>query len=135
MIAVNLNWDAFGRGAVIPNLEAAQEISIEPPKAATGNGRAVRQLLQRQFLGGRDGAPSISSVMIDALNIIQDRIARSRLAGDPPDVTITPRLGTIGLFDFHRAAEAIERGEEAVEKELDDLGRAMACLAPQPVAI
>ena len=135
VIAVNLNWDAFGRGAVIHNLEAAQEISIEPPEAAKGSGRAVRQLLQRQFLGDRDGAPGISSVMLDALNIIQDRIARSRLAGDPPDVTIAPRLGTIGLFDFHRAAEAIERGEEAVEKELDDLGRAMACLTPQPVAI
>jgi len=135
VIAVNLNWDAFGRGAVIPNLEAAQEISVEVPEAAKGNGLAVRQLLHRQYFGDRGGAPGISSVMIDALNIIQDRIARSRLAGDPPDVTIAPRLGTIGLFDFHRAAEAIERGEEAVEKELDDLGRAMACLEPQPVAI
>jgi NTE family protein len=73
--------------------------------------------------------------MTDALNIIQDRIARSRLAGDPPDVMIAPRLGSMGLFDFHLASEAIERGEEAVEKELDDLGRALDFLAPQPVAI
>ena len=129
VIAVNLNWDAFGRGAVIPNLEAAEEITIEPSEPAKGGGGAVRQLLNRE------SAPGISSVMVDALNIIQDRIARSRLAGDPPDVIIAPRLGSIGLFDFHLAGEAIELGEQAVEKELDDLGRAIDCLAPQPVAI
>jgi NTE family protein len=130
VIAVNLNWDAFGRGAVIPNLEAAEEeITIEPSEAAKGGGGAVRQLLNRE------SAPGISSVMVDALNIIQDRIARSRLAGDPPDVIIAPRLGSISLFDFHLAGEAIELGEQAVEKELDDLGRAIDCLAPQPVAI
>jgi len=129
VIAVNLNWDAFGRGAVIPNLEAAEEITIEPSEPAKGSGGAVRQLLNRE------SAPGISSVMVDALNIIQDRIARSRLAGDPPDVIIAPRLGSIGLFDFHLAGEAIELGERAVEKELDDLGRAIDCLAPQPVAI
>jgi NTE family protein len=51
--------------------------------------------------------------MVEAFNIIQDRIARSRLAGDPPDLTIAPRLGRIGSFDFHRAAEAIDIGYDA----------------------
>jgi NTE family protein len=41
---------------------------------------------------------------------MQDRITRARLAGDPPDVLISPRLGNIGWFDFHRAAEAMETG-------------------------
>jgi len=132
VIAVNLNWDAFGRGAVIPNIDIVEEAADEEPaqKESKSASRTVRELL-----GERGGPPGMSSVMIDALNIIQDRIARSRLAGDPPDVTITPRLGSIGLFDFHRAGEAIERGEDAVEKELDDLGRALECLAPHPVAI
>ena len=48
--------------------------------------------------------------MVDAFNIMQDRITRARLAGDPPDVTISPRLGHVGWFDFHRAQEAIEAG-------------------------
>ena len=34
--------------------------------------------------------------MVDAFNIMQDRIARARLAGDPPDVMISPRLGHVG---------------------------------------
>ena len=132
VIAVNLNWDAFGRGAVIPNAGLVEETAEE---MADQKGSKSASQTVRDLLGDRDGPPGMSSVMIDALNIIQDRIARSRLAGDPPDVTISPRLGTIGLFDFHRAGEAMERGEEAVKKELDDLERAMECLAPQPVAI
>jgi len=60
-------------------------------------------------------------VMMDAINITQDRIARSRLAGDPPDVTIAPKVGSIGLFDFHRGAEAMEQGAKATERQLDEL--------------
>src|SRR3546814_20390011 len=60
-------------------------------------------------------------VMISSLGIVQDRISRSRLAGEPPDVHITPRLGTIGLFEFDRADEIIAEGEAAVERVLPDL--------------
>ena len=48
--------------------------------------------------------------MIEAYNVMQDRITRARLAGDPADIMISPRLGHIGLFDFHRAEEAIAIG-------------------------
>jgi NTE family protein len=58
--------------------------------------------------------------------ITQDRISRSRLAGDPPDAMISPRLGKIGLFDFHRAAEIIEQGELAAERAIDDITAAIA---------
>jgi NTE family protein len=59
--------------------------------------------------------------MMDAINITQDRIARSRLAGDPPDITISPRVGEIGLFDFHRAGEAMAQGAKAALKQIEDL--------------
>jgi NTE family protein len=61
--------------------------------------------------------------MIDAFNIVQDRIARSRLAGDPPDAILTPKLGGIGLFDFHRADDLVMRGLAAAHREIDDLTR------------
>ena len=54
--------------------------------------------------------------MVEAFNIMQDRITRSRMAGDPPDVLITPRVGHIGWFDFHRAEEAIALGEAGDRK-------------------
>ena len=55
---------------------------------------------------GSTASLSLPSTRVDAFNITQDRISRSRLAGDPPDVMIGPKLARLGLFDFHRAEEA-----------------------------
>ncbi len=68
-------------------------------------------------------------VMMDAINITQDRIARSRLAGDPPDITVTPKVGDIGLFDFHRASEAISLGVKAAEKQIEEIKHVIRALA------
>ena len=71
-----------------------------------------------------DGAtemPSMLDVVASSLNIMQVRLTRSRMAGDPPDVTIAPRLAHLGLMDFHRAGEAIEEGRRAVEVALPAL--------------
>jgi NTE family protein len=131
VIAVNLSNDIFSKGCVIPDHEAL----AEPSKVAEGkeligsNGRAAVHLLHRQIFGRSDGAPGMSAVMMDAINITQDRIARSRLAGDPPDITISPKLGSIGLFDFHRASEAIEFGTRAAEKQIDEIKTTVRALA------
>lgn len=131
VIAVNLNSDLGGRGTVIADAGAVPESESAEEAAANGtlkgkNGRAARKLLQRQIFGSGNTGPGISTVMVDAFNIVQDRIARSRLAGDPPDAIINPRLGGIGLFDFHQADELISRGIAAVQRDLDDLGREVA---------
>ena len=126
VIAVNLNIDISSRGTIATNVGAMPGNGGEEaePQPVTGkNGVAVRRLLQRQLFGKGEEAPGISTVMVDAFNIVQDRIARSRLAGDPPDAMISPRLHGIGLFDFHRADELIERGEAAANRELEELGR------------
>jgi NTE family protein len=67
--------------------------------------------------------------MMEAFNITQDRIARSRLAGDPPDFTIAPRLGAFSAFDFHRADELIALGAAATERALDDIRQTVASAA------
>jgi NTE family protein len=101
-----------------------------PPAAEEGifarNGRAVKKLLQRQVFGRADNGPGISRVMVEAFNIVQDRIARSRLAGDPPDAVIQPRVPTFGLFDFHRGEELIECGVAATQREIEDIKRDIA---------
>ena len=66
-----------------------------------------------------DARPGFSTVMIELFNIMQDRLTRMRLAGDPPDVHITPRIGNIGFLDFHRAAESIAIGRAATEKAIE----------------
>jgi NTE family protein len=68
--------------------------------------------------------------MVDAFNIMQDRITRARLAGDPPDLLISPRVGQIGWFDFHRADDLIGFGARAAERAIDSIQEAIHILAP-----
>lgn len=123
VIAVNLNFDICGRGTVVPHLEPDMMADAEPQPAEGTSGKAVRGLLKRQVLGKSEATPGISKVMVEAFNIVQDRIARSRLAGDPPDAMINLRLSDIGLFDFHCADELIRRGEQAAKRHLAEMHR------------
>jgi NTE family protein len=129
VIAVNVNADQFGRGGTIADLGVdIDDVETVDERDRKNGWRATERLLKRQFVGRR-GRPGIPSVMIDAFNVMQDRITRSRLAGDPPDVTINPRLGTLGWFDFHRAPEAIAAGAEATERAIETVQEAIAALA------
>lgn len=128
VIAVNLNFDILGRGSVLHAGEmdyggGDEDSAAVEMEAAVSPARGVKALLQRQLLGRGDGAPGISTVMVDAFNIVQDRIARSRLAGDPPDAMISPRLQDFGLFDFHRAEDLIEGGRFAAARQIEDIVR------------
>ena len=70
-------------------------------------------------------APSVLTAVAQSIDIMQVRITRSRLAGEPADILIQPRLGGMGLFDFHRAAPAIAEGRAAVERMMPAI---RACL-------
>lgn len=73
--------------------------------------------------------PSIYEVITSSVNIMQVRISRSRMAGDPPDVLVAPRLSDFALLDFDRAGEAIEEGRRAVAAALAAGGAPSAGLA------
>jgi NTE family protein len=129
VIAVNLNADNFGRGTVIQDhgSDAEDELRRQAHRASRGlRGRAER-LIQRKFFGTPD-RPGLSTVMVDAFQVLQDRITRARLAGDPPDVLISPRLSRVNLFDFHRAEEVIALGRDATEKSLPAITEAIETL-------
>src|SRR5262245_7003245 len=113
VVAVNLHYDLFGRAAVIKH--SAGELVIEKDTDRDGTARESR-------LG-------ITGVMVEAFNIIQDRISRARLAGDPPDLSLQPKLGHIGLSEFHRADEAIKLGYEATKAQIGELTRLQTVLA------
>ena len=131
VIGVNLNTDMIGRGSTIAShgYDEDEEPAVEEPREERGwrNKLSVEKFLKRQFLG-RDGRPGLPTVMIEAFYVMQDRITRARLAGDPADIMITPRLGDIGMFDFHRAEEAIALGAEAAERAIDTIEEAIAAL-------
>lgn len=110
VVAVNLNHDLFGRSAVIKHRVDPEDDTDE----------AVRP---------RDSRLGITGVMVEAFNIIQDRISRARMAGDPPDMMLSPVMGQIGLTDFHRAREAIDLGYEETMSRLSELQRLRTILA------
>jgi len=131
VIAVNLNGDLLGRtrapGQRIPRamgfdlLTEMPHIGREPPHGFNG--------WLKKIFGREHDAPSLFGVMVQSLNILQDRITRSRLAGEPPDVSITPKLGHIGLLEFHRAEEVIAEGEAAADRVHGELAEAVAVFA------
>lgn len=136
VIAVNLSPETMPHGGVVPDLpdfdrdisagaagslfDEADDDSFKFRDMFNMTKRA-KSVLRHQFATGKKGPKGIPAVMIQAFTIIQDRMTRSRLAGDPPDVMISPRIGDIGMFDFHRAQSAIEAGRHAAQRALDDI--------------
>jgi NTE family protein len=142
VIAANLSSDVFAHSTTVyshgPSPEVtvavAPEAMIEPvaPKRGFGKLFSPERTMKREFFGG-GGRPGISTVMVDAFNIMQDRITRARLAGDPPDLLISPRVGQIGWFDFHRAEDLIAHGVRAAERAIESIQEAIHILAPGSV--
>jgi NTE family protein len=134
VIACNVSTDVFGHGTIIsahgrstgPDEPAAEPI---PEKRGFGKLFSAEKTVKREFFGS-GGRPGISTVMVEAFNIMQDRITRARLAGDPPDVLISPRVGKIGWFDFHHANDIIAHGTRAAERNLESIQEAINLLSP-----
>ena len=112
VIAVNLNAELFGRGTTISSHGSDESDAL---RNALGQRRGLRRMLaserdvKRQVLGA-PGSPGLLTVMSEAFNIMQDRITRARLAGDPPEVLLRPSLPDFSWMDFHRASDAIAAG-------------------------
>jgi NTE family protein len=117
VIALNLSSD-FGRGTAIQDPFGRSE----PSAAADEPAVDTSGIIARWWRGGvvrsnaDASAPGLITSMVSAFDILQDRIMRSRLAGDPPDALVQLKVGKIGMFEFHRAAELIALGREAVRK-------------------
>lgn len=121
VIAVNLHYDLFGRAAVVKHNAGQLTVEHDAPPLAAGPNRGA---------ANRESRLGVTGVMIEAFNIIQDRIARARLAGDPPDLSINPKLSHIGLAEFHRAEETIRIGYEAAKTQIADLKHMQVIATP-----
>ena len=106
VVAVNLNYDLYGRSAVVKH-SASDPVDVP---------RKQKQDAKEAHLG-------LTNVMVQAFNIIQDRISRARMAGDPPDLSLQPRLSDIGMSEFHRADETIRRGYEETKSKISEIVR------------
>jgi NTE family protein len=131
-IAINLNADVIGiarqSSYAVPRV-AGFDLFEQQHEAASV---AHRIPIARRLFRREPNHPSLFGVMFASLNILQDRIARSRLAGDPPDITIEPWVGHVGLAEFDRAGEMIDEGAKAVGRQLSRLHDALGILADAP---
>ena len=115
-IAVNLNGDLMGKHQRVSKKET------EPSNTVGGK----LSKLAKDYTGAifnsdnkSETAPGLMETLAGSINITQDRITRSRMAGDPPEILISPKLSQIGLLELYRAKEAIEEGIKCVEKARD----------------
>ena len=124
VIAVDLNWNLMRR-RTWTILEPEADAEPEDSETAATSGGLFDSLRSKFWpLGGtsdKQNLPSMLEVLSASLNIMQVRITNGRLAGEPADSIIRPKLGDIGLMDFHRAAEAISEGERATGLALEHI--------------
>lgn len=122
VVAVNLSSMALGRAAVIRHSAGL----VEAADSDVGPSRPPLEFVRGPDLPSKP--IGLLGVMIESFNIMQDRISRGRLAGDPPDLTLPLKLGNLGLAEFHRAAEAIELGYQAGKLQAPEIKETLSLL-------
>lgn len=119
VLAVNLNGDIVGKHFIKqkPKKEDENDDILSTFK------KSMRNYSDSFFekIKGKDSPPNLLDAISGSINITQDRITRSRMAGDPPDILLSPKLAHIGLLEFHRANEAIQEGKNCVNRMLSEI--------------
>lgn len=128
VIAVDLNSDLLQRRGLGSRREAREADDVQNLLAGSRFRNLISATLREKaeqwkayFFPDKGTPPSVVDVAAQSVYIMQVRISRARMAGDPPDVLLTPRLGHIRLIEFHRAAEAIEEGYETARESLPEI--------------
>lgn len=115
VIAVNLNAQLVGA-------HMARDSRAQADQAGgSDEERSIWNKMMDYFSSSDGEDPGFFDVVASSINIMQDRITRSRMAGDPPEVTLVPMLEDFALMDFHRAKEAIEEGRALVKRYEADI--------------
>ena len=119
VISVNLNGDVVGKHFIQKQNEPVTNNSNVFDRLS----RAVNKYSPDLFKDDEEkaSAPGLFDAIAGSINIAQDRITRSRLAGDPPDIMLSPKLSHIGLMEFYRAREAIQEGEQCVMRMMPEI--------------
>jgi len=113
VIAVNLNGDIVSK-----HLQKPKDVVNKEPGIIDKISDLVSEYTPSVFATSKAKyqPPSIFEAIAGSVNITQDRITRSRMAGDPPDILLAPKLAHIGLLELYRANEAIREGSASVQR-------------------
>ena len=134
VIAVNLNADIINSYEVIQNDDEDLDDPTKKSQSSQehSDGEAMdfwdktKNKLQDVFgLISADGTkvkePKGIDVISNSIHIMSSHLTRSRLAGEPPDVLLQPRLTDVGLLQLHKAKSCIAEGRACVERMADEI--------------
>lgn len=126
VIAVNLNSDIVGKHFVRRNKAVQQNNHGYAEKFS----ELVKEYTNISLLDQKnvEQPPSLLDAISSSINITQDRITRSRMAGDPPDILLSPKLSEIGMLELYRAKEAIAEGKKSVQRMSDEINRMLGAV-------
>ncbi|MTD25734.1 patatin-like phospholipase RssA [Erwinia sorbitola] len=120
VIAVDLQHDAHLMQQDLFSVTPELHPDVQIPEVNSWGGR-LRQRIGRIASRKMNYTPGAMEIMSTSIQVLENRLKRNRMAGDPPDVIIQPICPQISTLDFHRAEEAIEAGRLSVEKKMDEL--------------
>ncbi len=118
VIAVNLNGDIVGK-----RFDKVETVKKPDTRIGGKITELVREYTNLSFFDSedREQPPGLLNAIAGSVNITQDRITRSRMAGDPPDIVFSPKLSDIGLLELYRANEAITEGRKCVQRKITEI--------------
>lgn len=128
-IAVDLNADIMGKSRkkgtayqTIAGFDLPTDFNeVNGSNENDNDGSFLKNSISRRLFRRQENTPSLFGVMTSSLAIVQDRLTRSRLAGDPPDIHIKPQIGHIGLMEFEKAEDLIALGRKSAERYMPDI--------------
>lgn len=133
-IAVDLHADMIGKAIkpgnnfqTVAGFDMFDENDVPPEKQEP----FLENPLSLKLFRREPAHPSLFGVMVSALGIMQDRLTRSRLAGDPPDIHIKPQIGHIGMLEFEKADDLIKLGAEACERVMPEIRAGINLFLPK----
>ncbi len=123
VIAVDLQHDAhlMQQDLLSVNPAENEEDSGEKNTARLQWHERLRERISTMTTRRTVVAPTAMEIMTTSIQVLENRLKRNRMAGDPPDILIQPLCPQISTLDFHRAEAAINAGQLAVEKKIDEL--------------
>lgn len=124
VIAVNLNSNLIAKH--FDSIKFSKPKHTEKP-VTVENGSDISEwfnAVKKRITGEEwNNRPGIVDVLSSSLYIMQERITRSRMAGDPPEVYLNPHLENIGMMEFDQARNAIDEGYQVVQRMRDHIER------------
>lgn len=133
-IGVDLHADMIGKATkpgnnyqTVAGFDLFDDEDVPPEKQE----KFLNNPLSVKLFSREPAAPSLFGVMVSSLGIMQDRLTRSRLAGDPPDIHIKPQIGHIGMLEFEKADDLIRLGVEATERVMPEIRAGVNLFLPK----